>query len=91
MKVVEVEDESDQPVRYYVFRFRTNPPHWAAKDGWMAAVAGPFGDSDADSEGQLDGTFSMFRSWEECDAHEHLARIRKLLSEMPAPDGMRSP
>lgn len=27
--------------RYHLFRFRTQPPHWAAKNGWMAGVAGP--------------------------------------------------
>src|SRR5688500_8938584 len=21
--------------RYFVFRYKTNPPHWAAKDGWL--------------------------------------------------------
>ena len=29
-------------VDYYLFRFRVTPPHWAADDGWMAGVAGPY-------------------------------------------------
>src|SRR5882724_2391132 len=29
---------------YYVFRFRTEAPHWAAKLGWMLGVVGPYSD-----------------------------------------------
>ncbi|TRX33987.1 hypothetical protein [Flavobacterium restrictum] len=29
-------------VYYYVFKFRTNEPHWASKDGWMLGVVGPY-------------------------------------------------
>jgi hypothetical protein len=29
---------------YYVFKFRTYEPHWAAKDGWILGVAGPYFD-----------------------------------------------
>lgn len=31
-------------VYYYVFKFRTNDPHWASKDGWMLGVVGPYFD-----------------------------------------------
>jgi hypothetical protein len=31
-------------VYYDVFRFRVNAPHWAAKDGWMLGVVGPYFD-----------------------------------------------
>lgn len=31
-------------VLYYVFKFRINEPHWAAKDGWMLGVVGPYFD-----------------------------------------------
>ncbi len=27
---------------FYVFRFCSNPPHWAAQDGWLLGVAGPY-------------------------------------------------
>ena len=30
------------PVEYYLFRFRTNPPHFANDKGWMAGVSGPY-------------------------------------------------
>src|SRR5262249_58994960 len=26
---------------YYLFRFRTDPPHWAARYGWLVGVSGP--------------------------------------------------
>jgi len=34
--------ENDTSFTYYVFKFKTDPPHWAAKDGWMLGAAGPY-------------------------------------------------
>ncbi|HEV7380749.1 MAG TPA: FeoB-associated Cys-rich membrane protein [Dyadobacter sp.] len=31
-------------VHYEVFKYRVNEPHWAAKDGWMLGVVGPYFD-----------------------------------------------
>lgn len=31
-------------VFYYVFKFLTNEPHWASKNGWMLGVTGPYFD-----------------------------------------------
>jgi hypothetical protein len=31
-------------VIYHVFKFRMNPPHWAAEIGWSLGVAGPYFD-----------------------------------------------
>lgn len=31
-------------LHYEVFRFRVNEPHWAASDGWMLGVVGPYFD-----------------------------------------------
>jgi len=31
-------------VIYHVFKYMTNEPHWAAKDGWMLGVVGPYFD-----------------------------------------------
>ncbi|MCI0448060.1 hypothetical protein L0152_33190, partial [bacterium] len=42
MKVISIETPHDGPLDYYVFRFRTYEPHWAAKDGWTAGISGPF-------------------------------------------------
>jgi hypothetical protein len=32
----------DEAMDYYVFKFRTNPPHWAAQYDWMMGVCGPY-------------------------------------------------
>ena len=39
--------ESGKHGRCFLFRFRVDPPHWAADRGWMAGIAGPFWDEDA--------------------------------------------
>ena len=48
---------------WYVFRFRMNPPHWAAADGWMAGVSGPYEHGAALSP-TAPGTFSTFEAFE---------------------------
>ena len=37
-------DGQNNNVHYEVFKYRTNEPHWAAKDGWILGVVGPFFD-----------------------------------------------
>jgi hypothetical protein len=32
----------DEPLHYYVFQYKTNPPHWAAQYNWLLGVAGPY-------------------------------------------------
>ena len=32
-------------VHYHVYRFRVNHPHWAATQGWMLGVVGPYTDT----------------------------------------------
>lgn len=33
----------DNEIRdFYVFRFCKNPPHWAAREGWLLGVSGPY-------------------------------------------------
>jgi len=34
--------KNDTTFIYYVYRFKTDPPQWAAKDGWMVGVVGPY-------------------------------------------------
>lgn len=34
--------EENEVLDYYVFRYRTMPPHWAAKHNWMMGVSGPY-------------------------------------------------
>jgi len=33
---------STEPLEYYVFKYRTESPHWAARYGWMLGVCGPY-------------------------------------------------
>ncbi len=60
---------------YYVFRFRTFEPHWAAKDGWMAGVSGPFIQKDAPSTVSYGHTFSRFEPWDSKAPEEHLEAV----------------
>lgn len=57
--------------RYFVFRFRTKPPHWAAKDGWMAGIAGPY-DGTGPLPVELSGTFSRFEAFDSRTPEEHV-------------------
>lgn len=34
--------DAQSEMYYEVFRFRINQPHWAAKNGWMLGVVGPY-------------------------------------------------
>ena len=57
--------------RYFVFRYRTKPPHWAASQGWLAGVAGPFPVMGAPSSSAR-GTFSRFEAWDARTPAEHV-------------------
>lgn len=35
-------DDQDNPIYYEIFQYRVNEPHWAAEDGWMIGVVGPY-------------------------------------------------
>lgn len=67
--------------RYFVFRFRVKPPHWAANDGWMAGVAGPYptaGEPAPDAR----GTFSRFEAYDSRSPEEHVKVIHKRASPL---------
>jgi len=51
--------EHDTTFIYYVLRFKTEKPHWAAKDGWMMGVVGPYF-KDSKPYDWTAGTFSKF-------------------------------
>jgi hypothetical protein len=48
-------------VHYEVFKYRTNEPHWAAKDGWILGVVGPYFD-DSQPYHRAGATFSRISS-----------------------------
>jgi hypothetical protein len=56
----------------FVFRYRMHEPHWAAKDGWLAGVAGPY-DTAGPPRSSARGTFSRFESFESRTPEEHVA------------------
>jgi len=81
-KVVAVDTDSDDGILdYYLFRFKTLPPHWAAKKGWIAGVAGPFVRKDGPNTDANGGTFSEFERWDARTPDEHLGSIRELLDD----------
>lgn len=80
MKVVSIDTGTvDGFIDYYVFRFRTYPPHWAAKDNWMAGVSGPFIRKDAPSTKSYGETFSLFESWDSKTPEEHVGNIQEIM------------
>jgi hypothetical protein len=66
---------------WYLFRFRTFPPHWAAEDGWIAGVAGPYLRKDAPGTRSYGDTFSKFTPWDSMTPEEHVADIRQLMHD----------
>lgn len=66
---------------FYLFRFRTHEAHGAAKDAWMAGVAGPFRRAASPSTMSLGSTFSTFEKWNEKRPEEHVEEIRAVLRE----------
>ncbi|MGH9819883.1 MAG: hypothetical protein ACRD43_06910 [Pyrinomonadaceae bacterium] len=46
---------------YHVFKFRINEPHWAAGNGWMSGVVGPYVD-DGEPYDCPDAVFSRLNS-----------------------------
>jgi hypothetical protein len=81
-KVVSIDvGEPDGTVEYYLYRFRTLPPHWAAKDGWMAGVAGPFLRKEEPTTEAQGDTFSDFERWDARTPAEHVEAVQELLAD----------
>jgi hypothetical protein len=66
--------------RYFLFRYRTHPPHWAAKDGWLAGVAGPYAVEGPATAG-APGTFSRFDPYDSKTPEEHVLATHRLVME----------
>jgi hypothetical protein len=80
MKVVTVDTGlRDGIYDYYLFRFRTKEPHWAAKDGWMAGVSGPYLRKDEPTTESLGDTFSSFAKWDAKTPDAHVGDTRELM------------
>jgi hypothetical protein len=71
----------DGIIDYYLYRFRTYPPHWAAENDWMAGLAGPFLRKEAPSTKAYGGTFSKFEAWDGKTPEEHIEGILDVTQE----------
>jgi hypothetical protein len=68
-------------VAYYVFRYRTHPPHWAANDGWMVAVAGPYPASGTEGPELHPTAFSTFKPYADATPTEHVDWFHDMLRQ----------
>lgn len=68
-------DEANR-VHYEVFRFRVNEPHWAAADGWLLGVVGPYFD-DSKPYDFPGGTFSRFKKFGTVEPEEEVAWVHE--------------
>jgi hypothetical protein len=72
--------DGEQEGRTFLFKFRIDPPHWAADDGWMAGVAGPYFPSDInDAEPAAAMSFSELTPIDKMSEQEHLAHLNKAM------------
>ena len=67
---------------YFVFRFRTLEPHWQAKAGWLAGVAGPYSTAAAPAP-DAKGTFSRFEAIESRTPEDHVAVVHEAVVGNP--------
>lgn len=65
---------------YFVFRYSVDEPHWAAKDGWMAGIAGPY-DLTREPAPYARGTFSRFERYDARTAEDHVAVTHRAVME----------
>lgn len=68
--------ENDSTFTYYVYRFKTETPHWAAKDGWMIGIVGPYF-KDSHPYDWSKGTFSRFKKINETTPKEEVQWTHK--------------
>lgn len=70
--------EEEKSGSVFLFRFRMNAPHWAAENGWMAGVAGPYWEGD-DAPDFAVGTFSEFTPFDKMTEEQHVDFLREKL------------
>ena len=76
-------DGQNNFVHYEVFKYRMNEPHWAAKDGWILGVVGPYFDDSRPYDfpqgtfSRVDSTLDKVTPEEEAKwVHENIANRR---------------
>lgn len=75
------------PVDYYVFRFRTLPPHWAAEQGWLGCVSGPFVRAEAPTPIAHGQTFSKFEPLDGATPEQLVRDVQELFEGMLGEEG----
>ena len=75
---VEIEARQSGRARWLVFRFRVNPPHWAAGDGWVAGVVGPVSRRHREAFPDAPVVWSMFRPFGSMSPADHARACRDL-------------
>jgi hypothetical protein len=77
---VALPDRADDAERWLVYRFRTEPPHWAAKDGWLAGVVGPVDPANpAPTPGDPKVVFSQLPAYDSATPEQHATAMRDLM------------
>jgi hypothetical protein len=79
--VFEFDTKEEGLVEYFLFKFKTNPPHWAAEKSWMVGISGPFYKNNYPTTNPRNGTFSDFDSWEEFTPEEHIKKMLNILDD----------
>jgi hypothetical protein len=59
-----------ESAEYYMFKFRTLPPHWAASEEWLVGIAGPYKTGKAVTTASA--TFSRLEPLSKRTLSEHL-------------------
>ncbi|MBO0823774.1 MAG: hypothetical protein J2P27_07920 [Actinobacteria bacterium] len=84
-------DEDGKPADLFLFKFRTDPPHWSADDGWMVGVSGPFRQADSPTIQSGGMTFSRFESLDSRSPAEHLEALAGTIREWAQAHGRKLP
>jgi hypothetical protein len=91
VKVATVPTDEVGPVRWYLFRFRVRPPHWAADKGWMAGAAGPYrAADDAPPVARSPAPWSELESFSARSADQHATAIHQAAVARGALDALRA-
>jgi hypothetical protein len=75
-----VPPQGDGSSDYYVFRFRTTTPQWAARNGWMIGVAGPYGKESPPYDAPR-RIYSRFNSMETTSALNEVQWVHENISQ----------
>jgi len=91
VKVVTIPTTEVGEVQWYLFRFRTKAPHWAADHGWMAGVSGPYS---KDPSAKLDGprgTYSELDPFDSKPPEQHVKELHELAVSRGVLDDLKKP